>query len=88
MTQPIRRFRAPPITASIFANEISSGERRALVYSVSLQRTFKDKNGEFQHTSSFRIEDLHKAILVLEQAYAALVGGDAPLARTAPPGSR
>lgn len=36
MTQPIRRFKAGPCSASIFANEIADGESRITVYSVSL----------------------------------------------------
>ena len=84
MNQPIRRFRAPPISASVFQNEASNDTQRVF-YTVSLQRTFKDRDGNFQHTCSFRVEDLHKAVLVLERAYAYLVGGEAPVTKPLKP---
>lgn len=83
MTQPVRRFRAPPITASVFLNEPNNDQSRPF-YTVALQRTYKDREGNFKHTSTFRVEDLHKAILVLERAYGFLVGEAAPTVK--PPG--
>ena len=79
MSQLIRQFRASPISASVFRND--STDKQRVFYTVSLQRTFKDRDGNFKHTSSLRLEDLHKAILVLERAYAYLVGGEAPVTK-------
>jgi len=56
-------------TASIFQNEIKTENGPATVKSVSLQRTYKDKDDEFKHTSSFRVNDIPKAILTLNMAY-------------------
>lgn len=77
LTQPVRRFRASPITASVVLNEPNNDQSRPLC-TVALQRTYKDREGNFKHTSTSRIEDLHKAILVLERAYEFLVGEAAP----------
>lgn len=41
--------------------------------SVSLQRAYKDKNGNFQHTTSFKDNDIPKAVLALWKAYDYLV---------------
>ena len=40
---------------------------------VSLQRAYKDKEGKFQHTTSFKANDIPKAILALSKAYDYLV---------------
>ena len=42
-------------------------------YSVSLDRSYKDKNGEWQSTSSLRESDIPKAALLLNQAYEFIV---------------
>ena len=73
MTQPEKKFRAGACTASIFSNEVKTGEGTAEIKSVSLQRTYKDKEGNFQHTASFKANDIPKAILALSKAYEYLV---------------
>ena len=37
--------------------------------SISLQRVYKDKDGKFQHTTSFKVNDIPKAVLALRKAY-------------------
>ncbi len=39
---------------------------------VVLQRTYKDKDGSFKHTTSFAVNDIPKALLALEKAYDSL----------------
>jgi len=39
------------------------------VKSESLQRTYKDRDDEFKHTSSFRVNEIPKAIPTLNMAY-------------------
>ena len=38
-------------------------------FSVSLQRNYKDRNGEWKTTHSFRQNDLPKALLALQKAF-------------------
>jgi hypothetical protein len=40
---------------------------------ISLERGYKDKNGEWKSTNSFRINDLPRAALVLQEAYRYIV---------------
>jgi hypothetical protein len=68
---PETKFRASPITATIWKNKATnpSGEESEY-FTVSFERTFKDKKtGEFKKTNSLRQSDLPKAILVLSKAY-------------------
>ena len=39
MNRPIRRFRAAPVSASVFANEVSNDTPPRVMYSVTLQQT-------------------------------------------------
>lgn len=69
-TKPIKKFQAGGVSAAVWKNtlQLSSG-REGTVLSVTLDRAFKNSDGEWQHTGSMRLNDLPKAILVLTQAY-------------------
>jgi len=62
---PEKKFRAGAICATIWKNQTEKGEYA----SVSLERSYKDKQGIWQHTASFRVHDLPKAKLVIEEAF-------------------
>ena len=68
---PEKKFRAGAVTATIWKNTSNDGE--AEFNTISFERSYKDKNDEWQTTNSLRINDLPKAKLVLEKAYEFLV---------------
>lgn len=76
MAQPEKRFKVGAVTASVFANEVAGKNGTATLKSVSLQRAYKDKEGNFQHTTSFKESDIPKAILALSKAYDYLVSDE------------
>ena len=76
MTQPEKKFKVGACTASVFVNEISTANGKAIIKNVVLQRTYKDKEGNFQNTTSLRIDDIPKAILALHKAYDYLVSDE------------
>lgn len=71
---PIKKFRAGAISASIFKN---NGKRKngedVEFNTIQLQRAYKDKNDEWQNTSTLRVNDLPRAALLLGKAYEHLV---------------
>lgn len=69
MTQPEKRFKVGACSASVFANQVNSANGPGVMKSVALQRTYKDKEGNFQHTTSFNANDIPKAVLALIKAY-------------------
>lgn len=67
---PEKRFRASPVTATIWTNEVATKDGEVAMFrTVSLERSYKDKEGRWQNTHSLRATDLPKAILVLQKAY-------------------
>jgi len=72
---PEKRFSTGAISATVWKNNgISKRNGEDIEYStVSLQRSYKDKDGKWQTTSSLRVNDLPKATLVLHKAYEYLV---------------
>lgn len=69
MAQPEITFRHGSCSASVFENEYNRGEETFSVRTVSFQRSYRDKQGEWQRTSSLHVNDIPKAILVLNKAY-------------------
>jgi hypothetical protein len=69
MAQLEKRFKVGACVASIFANEILSGDEKRLARNVVLQKIYRDKEGNFRPTSSLGANDPPKAILVLCKAY-------------------
>ncbi len=62
---PEKKFRAGAVSATIWKNEGEKGSYNT----ISLERGYKDKNGQWQKTNSFRANDLPKAAVVLNKAY-------------------
>ncbi len=67
---PEKKFRASPITATIWANEVKSKEGDLKMFrTISLERSYKDKEDKWRSTGSLRVNDLPKAVLVLNKAF-------------------
>ena len=64
---PVKKFRAGAITATVWDNAAKEGE--GTYQTVSFERSYKDKEGAWQRTTSLRMNDLPKASLVLQKAY-------------------
>jgi hypothetical protein len=66
---PEKKFRSGAIAATIWANSAVRDSKPVTYRTISLQRSYKDKNDEWQNTDSMRTSDLPRAILVLQKAY-------------------
>jgi hypothetical protein len=64
--QPIRKYSAGGIIASIWQNQAKDGSE---FFSVSLDKRYKDADGQWKSSSSFKSSDLPKAMLVLQKSY-------------------
>ncbi|MBI2147234.1 hypothetical protein HYU19_02025, partial [Candidatus Woesearchaeota archaeon] len=73
-TRPEAKFRAGPICASIWKNTGQPKDGVINEYrTVSFERSYKDKDGNWQSTSSLRLNDIPRAQVVLGKAYEYLV---------------
>jgi hypothetical protein len=61
----LRHIRVGGVEATVWKNRV--GDRDT--FSVTLQRNYKDRNGEWKTTHSFRQHDLPKALLALQKAF-------------------
>lgn len=75
--KPENRFSAGAMAASIFKNEITKKvdgkDEKVEFKTTTISRNYMDKEGKWQSTNSLRINDIPKAILVLQKAYDELV---------------
>ncbi|MFW5983526.1 MAG: hypothetical protein ACOCQ4_03410, partial [bacterium] len=63
---PLKSFKAGPIRATIWENPTNKGDFTTFK-SVSLDRVYKDKNGQWQKSTVLRMGDLPKASVVLNK---------------------
>lgn len=72
--KPEKKFRAGAISATVWKNAGQTKEGKPTAYrTISLNRGYKDKNEQWQNTTSMRINDLPRVMLVMRQAYEYLV---------------
>jgi len=71
---PEKKFSTGALVATVWQNQGKSKEGEDVSYqTVSFQRRYKDKKGDWQSTSTLRVNDLPKASLILQKAYEYLV---------------
>lgn len=74
MSKPIKKFKAGSVELNIWHNEAlvdkpETGMTKSDWYSVTMQRSYRDAEGNWKKTSSWRLDDLPKATLVLTKAF-------------------
>ncbi len=67
--KPEKIFQHGAVKAAIFANEREKDGRFFTIKSVSFQKLYRDRDGLLKTTASLDVEDLPKAVVVLQKAY-------------------
>jgi len=68
MTQPEKRISIGSCTASVFANTMNGPNGSFTKQTVTLQKFYKDKEGNDQYTNSYDLNDLFKLELAIKKA--------------------
>ena len=66
MSTPIKKFGAGAIQIAVWENETKEGGK---YNTISMQRSYKDKDDEWKSSGSLRVNDIPKAILALQKTY-------------------
>jgi len=69
MTQPEKTFKQGCCSASVFVNNINKNGHKAELRKVLIQKSYRDKDGKWQATNSFGINELPKLIMAATKAY-------------------
>ncbi len=75
-TKPEKVFKVGAVRASVFQNPITKNGKEMLLPKVVLEVRYRDNAGQWRGTSSLSLNDLPKAMLALNQAYAYLMSGN------------
>lgn len=70
---PEKKFRCGGVAATIWKNNAKKDGKDIEFFSVNIERSYKDKDGNWQKTNSFGVNDLHKVSVVAEKAFSFLL---------------
>ncbi len=73
---PVGRFRAGQVSCAVWENEITVDGQRKTILKATVSRRYKDRNGEWQSSSSFSRNEIPLAIYCLQQAFEAIIAKD------------
>ena len=77
MSKPEKEFKAGAVRATVWRNDHLSGEGKVFnSHKVVIERIYRDANQNFKTTGSLGVNDIPKAILVLEKAYEFVICSD------------
>ena len=77
MSRPEKRFRCGNCEAAVFENEIRKDGKILKLKKVSIQKRYRDTDGNWNSTNSYDVNDLPKLKLVADEAYRYLALGKA-----------
>lgn len=69
---PVKSFRVGDCSASIWAREFVAQGQPRVFYSVTLERSYKDRDGAWKYTKSFDLDSLGSVVALCQQASEAI----------------
>lgn len=73
MGQPLKKFRAGQISAAVWENQTNIGGKPVTLLKATVERRYKDKDGNWQSSNSFGRNEIPLAIYCLGKAFGAIV---------------
>ena len=68
--KPVKKFQAGGVSAALWMNKTTLKDGRQIEsLSVTVDRRYKDNDGEWQSSGSLKENDIPKALVVLAKAY-------------------
>jgi hypothetical protein len=72
--KPVKKFTAGTVSAALWENEVTINGRSTSVMKVSIQKSFKAKDGTWKTTSSFARNEVPLAMFCLQKAFEMMLG--------------
>lgn len=69
MAKPIAKIKAGQINAALWENEITVNGRKVTVLKATVQRRYKDKDGQWKSSGSFSRNEIPLAIYCLQKSF-------------------
>ena len=71
---PIAKFRAGQVSAALWENQIEVGGRPVRMLKATIQRRYKDADGQWKSSTSFSRNEIPLAIHCLRKAFEKIIG--------------
>ncbi len=72
-SQPVKKFRAGQVACALWENEVSVNGRKVTMLRASVERRYKDADGEWKSSGSFGRNEIPLAIHCLQKAFGAII---------------
>ena len=72
-TLPVAKFRAGQMTSAVWENQQQINGKAVTIYKASVQRRYRDKDGNWQSSGSFSRNEIPLAVFCLERALEAII---------------
>ena len=69
MAGPVKKFSAGAISCSLWENQIAVGGIPTTVLKASVERRYKDRNGEWKSSNSYSRNEIPLVIHLLQEAF-------------------
>jgi hypothetical protein len=73
MKQPLKRFKAGQVVCALWSNEVNIKGRNVSVLKATVERKYKDNQGNWQSSQSFGRADIPLVRWCLDQAFSAMI---------------
>jgi hypothetical protein len=70
---PVAKFKAGQVSAAIWENEVQMPRGAVKILKATVQRRYKDRNGEWQSSTSFSRNEIPLAIHCLQKAFERII---------------
>ena len=69
MAKPVAKFRAGQVSSALWENEITVNGRKVTMLKASVQRRYKDRDGQWKSSGAFSRNEIPMAIYCLQIAF-------------------
>ena len=76
MKKPIAKYKSGSIECSVWENAIDTPTGKAVVLKATVERRYRQVNGNWASTNSYGKTDLPQVIFCLQRAYAEIIDRD------------
>ena len=73
--KPVAKFQAGQVSAAIWENDISVNGRQVTVLKATIQRRYKDKDGDWKSSGSYSRNDLPLLAFCIFKSYEYMIEG-------------
>ena len=75
MTRPVAKYAAGQVSAAIWENEVTTkAGKKVTMLKATVERRYKDKDGQWKSSSSFSRNEIPMAIYCLQKSFDHIIG--------------